>query len=193
MLQYLVFVGAIINFSGTLFYLRDTLRGTSQPNRVTWLLWAGAPMIGAAAMLAEGVRWAVLPVFMTGFGPLIIFIASFINPHAYWKLKSFDYLCGALSVLALVLWGITREPIIAIVFALASDILATTPTLIKSWRHPETETGISYTTSLLNACTSFAAITVWSFSSLAFPIYMVAANSLLVFALYRRRILRRRI
>lgn len=190
MLQYFVFLGAAVNIGGAFFYIRDTLHGKTKPNRVTWLFWSLAPLIAAAAAFSDGVGWAVLPVFMAGFGPLLIFIASFVNPNSYWKLGPLDYGCGALSLLALALWGITKEPNIAIAFAIASDGLAAVPTLIKSWNHPETESAVAYTTGLFNSLTSFAAIKLWGFSELAFPIYLVVANSSLIFAVWRRKIFR---
>lgn len=191
MLQYLVFLGAAVNIWGAISYIRDTLRGETKPNRVTWLMWSVAPMIATVAALSKGVGWAVLPVFMAGFGPLLVFIASFVNPKSYWKLGTLDYVCGFLSTLALVLWAITNEANIAIVFAIASDGLAAFPTLIKSWKHPESESVIAYTTGLFNALTSFAAIKLWGFSELAFPIYLVIANSSLIFSLWHLKIFKK--
>ena len=191
MLQYLVFIGTAIQFVGFYYYLRDTLKGETKPNKVSFLLWSIAPLIATAAALSNGVRWAVLPVFTSGFCPLLIFIFSFVNKKAYWKLETFDYSCGFFSILALVLWAITRQPIVAIIFAIISDGFATVPTLLKSWKFPETETGFSYIASLLNSMTSFAAIKIWNFSSFAFPIYLVVFNGLIVLAIYRRNILRK--
>ena len=141
MLQYAVFLGAAIQFLGGSAYIRDTLRGKTQPNQVTWFLWFVAPAIGIAAALINCVDWTIqLPVFMAGFVPLLVFIASFVNKHAHWKLGMFDYACGLSSVLALVLWALTKDPVIAIIFAIIADGLAALPTLVKSWAHPETET-----------------------------------------------------
>ncbi|MDP2709510.1 MAG: hypothetical protein Q8O93_05750 [bacterium] len=189
MLQYLVILGAAVNLGGSFFYIKNTLFGETKPNRVSWLMWSIAPMIATAAALAQGVTWAVLPVFMSGFVPLIIFIASFINKKAYWKLGAFDYACGLLSALALILWAITKEPNVAIVFAIMSDGLAAVPTLIKSWKHPESESVVVFTTGLFSALTSFAAIKIWGFAELAFPIYLTLMCSSLIFALERRKIL----
>lgn len=154
-------------------------------------MWAIAPLIGVAAALADGVRWAILPVFMSGFGPLMIFIASFVNPNAYWKLERFDYICGFFSALALTLWAITSQPLIAIIFAIVSDGFATFPTLIKSWKYPETETAIAYATSMFSALTGFAAIQRGAPSEFIFGAYLVAANGLLVLVLYRHKIFRK--
>jgi hypothetical protein len=70
--------------------------------------------------------------------------ASFYNPHAYWKIEKLDYICGIFSLLALLLWVITNEPLVAIIFAIISDILASIPTIIKAWKFPKSETTITY-------------------------------------------------
>src|SRR3989338_1850794 len=103
-LPYLVFVGATVQLIGTFFYVKETVRGNTRPNKVTWLMWSVASLIAAFAGFSAGAGWAVIPVFMAGFGPLMVFISSFVNKNSYWKLGTFDYLCGFFSLLALVLW-----------------------------------------------------------------------------------------
>jgi hypothetical protein len=188
MLQYLVLVGAAINAAGALRYIRDTLRGTTKPNRVTYLMWAIAPLIATAAALSRGVTWAVVPVFMSGFCPFMVFLSSFVNRSGYWKLGILDYICGASSALALILWAITDEPIIAISLAILSDGLAALPTLVKAWFHPETETGIAYVFAIVSSSTSFAAVQHWTFVECGFAIYLLILSSLLSFSVYRRRL-----
>lgn len=190
MYQYVVYVGVVVMAFGAFFYIRETLRGTTKPNRVTWLVWSIAPLIGTAAALSQGVRLATLPVFMMGFFPLIVFLVSFINKDSYWELKRLDYICGFFSFLALFLWVITRVPEIAIVFAIVSDALAALPTLIKSWKYPETESSMVYSTSLFGAATSFFALNTWSFSEWAFPAYLVLINALIFLVIYRKRFIR---
>jgi len=190
MLQYLVLVGAAVGLLAIFSYLKDTLRGKTKPNRITWLMWSLAPLIAAAAAFSDGVRWAASPVFMAGFCPLIIFFSSFINPNSYWKLEKFDYLCGFFSLLALIFWAITKNPVVAIIFSIASDGFASIPTIIKSWKHPETETGIVYIAGLFSALTSFAAVRVWVFPEYAFASYLVIVSSALIFAVYHKRLVK---
>ena len=188
MLQYLVLLGAAVQLVGVFSYIKDTIKGDTKPNKMTWLMWSIAPLIATAASMSDGVTWAVLPVFISGFGPLLVFIASFVNKNSYWKLERFDYVCGLLSLLALVLWGVTKVADIAIVFAIASDGFAAVPTLIKSWKYPETENAGPFTAGLFNSLTSFAAIKAWTFSSYAFPVYLVFINFSIAVAIYRRKI-----
>ena len=183
-----VIVGSLLSLIGTFAYLRDTLAGRTKPNRVTYLIWGTAPMISVAASLASGVRWAVLPVLMTGLGPLLILLVSLRNRNAYWKTRGFDYVCGVFSVLALVLWRLTHEPNVAILFAIASDTLAAAPTMRKSWTHPETETPSAYALSWLSLSTAFLAAPEITFASCGFPGALMLSNTVILFALYRKKI-----
>ncbi len=189
MLQFLVFLGFICAVYGTVIYFKDTLSGRVKPNKVGWLMWSIAPLIATVAALSKGVTWAVLPVFMSGFGPLCIFIASLFSKKAYWEIKLFDYLCGFLSALALILWLITKEANIAIVLAIASDAFAAIPTLKKAWTNPESESATLYLTFLISALTSFAAIEYWVFPQYAFAVYLVFINISLLFAISYGKVL----
>ncbi len=192
-MQYVVFLGAIANIAGVYVYIKQTLKGETKPNRVTWLMWSIAPLIATVAAWSDGVRLATLPVFMAGFAPLLVFVASFINKKAYWKLEKFDYICGGLSILALILWAITKQPLVAIIFAIASDLFAAVPTLIKCWKYPETESIEAYTTGTFNAVTSFFALKTFGASELLFPIYLVVINFSLAITVYRGNILHKKL
>jgi len=189
-IQYLVLLGALVNLLGCLAYLKETFRGETKPNRVSWLIWFIAPLIATAAALSNGVRWAVVPTFMAGFGPLIVFIASFASKKAYWKLMRIDYICGLFSILALIFWAITKDAVVAIWFSIASDGFAVIPTVTKAWKYPETETGLAYMSGLFSALTSFAAIKVWNFSGYGFAVYLVVANTILILSVYHKKLLR---
>lgn len=184
-------IGALINVAGSAVYIADTLRGRNKPNRMTFLMWSIAPIIGAAASFAQGVTWAVVPVLMAGLCPFAVFLASFVNHHAYWKLERFDYACGAFSALALILWWLTSEPMIALVFAILADAVAGYPTLIKAWKFPETETAIGYAAATLSAATGFLVVGDMNFESVAFPTYLVVINILLVIGIWRGKLKQR--
>jgi hypothetical protein len=176
-----VYLGSFIGTIGGLFYLRDTLRGTTQPNRVTWLLWAVAPLLAAAVEFDEGVGLRALTTFVVGFMPLLVFIASFHSPGAVWKIGRLDYLCGALSVAGTIGWLVTRNGVVAILAAVVADFLAGVPTLIKSWTHPETETLLSYVGAVANSGILLLTVVTWTTAVVAFPIYIVCMASIQTF------------
>ncbi len=182
-----VILGALVALTFSLSYVIATLRGRVRPNKVTWLIWAIAPLISSAAAFSSGVSWAALPVFMAGFGPILVFIASFLNKGAYWGIERFDYICGAISLLALVAWYLTKDPSIAIILAILSDLLAGLPTLFKGWRFPDTENGFLYLGSVFSAATSFTEVQHWSFTEIAFPFYLILLSLSFFFIIEGRR------
>jgi hypothetical protein len=188
--QYIVLFGAVIVLIGTFSYIKETIKGNVKPNRISWLLWSIAPMIATGAAISTGVTWAVLPVFMSGFAPFLVFIASFVNKNSYWKLQDNDYLCGFLSIIALIVWGFAKEPNIAIILAIISDGLAAAPTLIKIWKYPKTENVNAYAAGLFSALTSFFAVKIWNFPSYAFPTYLIVLNICFVISYYRGKFLK---
>ena len=177
---------SLVQLLGDLVYVRNTLLGRSQPNRVTFFLGAAVPMIAVAIGIFIGETWSLLPIFMVGLGPLLVFIASFFNPKAYWKLGTSDYISGALAVVALVLWWLTKEPAVAVLFAILSDWFVWLPTLIKAWKYPETETGIGYAIAVVNAAIGVAILQAYDFTHSAFLIYTVLINLCLTIAVYRK-------
>ena len=186
MLEYLVFLAAFGSLIGALAYIRSMFRGATAPNRVTWFMWSIAPFVATAAAVSNGVGLAVIPVFMSGFSPFLIFTASFFTKKASWRLGAFDYVCGVLSGLAIVLWYLTSNPEVAIIFAIISDALAAVPTLLKGLHNPKTESAWPYLIGTFAPMTSFLAVTAWSFSEIAFPIYLVAINVALLLPLVRK-------
>ncbi len=185
--QWIVFIGGAANFVGTGLYIKHVLFGAARPNRITFLLWTAAPLIGGIAAVARGATWATVPVFVAAFLPFAILVASFWNPRAYWKLTWKDYFYGALSVMALILWGITNEPNVAIALAILSDLFATLPTVVKAWHHPETEYGPSYIGSSFNGLTGIIAASAFTFEQIAFPIYLFVMMGVIGFVVMIKR------
>ena len=176
--RHFVILGAVMGAVGIAFYLRDTLRGVTRPNRVTWLMWSIAPLLAFAVEIREGVGLQSLLTFTVGFLPLLVFVASFHNRQGYWRIGALDYLCGAVSALGLAIWLATRHGTVAIAASIASDALAALPTLLKSWKEPESESVSAYGSSAVNAAITLLTIRTWTTAYLAFPAYICGISSL---------------
>lgn len=191
--HWLVVLSAALSLSGAFAYIRDMFRGKSKPNIVTWGLWAFTPLIASvAALSANADGWATVRIFMSGFGPLLVFLFAFIIRQSYWKLSKLDYACGALSVIALFVWLGADSPLLAILLLAGGDLLATFPTIIKAWKHPETETLYTYFVGLFTATIVIPAIPVWNIENSAFQIYLLVANTSLFLIVLRGYFLKRK-
>lgn len=178
-----VILGALFSLIGTASYIYSTLKGRTKPNRVTWFLWALAPLIAFSAMVGEGVGISSLMTFMVGFGPLLVFLVSFVNRKSVWRLTKFDLICGALSLAGLGLWAITKDAGLAIIFSITADGLALLPTLVKAWRRPETENYVSFLGGASSAFITMLTLKEWTLATAGFPIYIFVACALMVFVI----------
>ena len=185
--QLLVVVSVLLMVWGAYDYLRDTLAGKTKPNRVSWSLWALAPLISlGAAFDADADVWASIRVLVGGIVPAVIFLASFINKNSYWRLGRFDWFCGGLSLAALVFWQLADSPLVAVLLATAANTLATVPTLVKAWNYPETESRLIFITSFIGAILIIPAIPVWTIANSAFQIGLMLTTGALLVAIYRK-------
>ena len=185
--QSLVIVSALLLLWGGYAYLRDTLAGRTKPNRVTWFLWALAPLVSfGAAFSADADNWASVRVLVGGVVPAVIFLGSFVNKNSYWRLTRFDWLCGGLSLTALLFWQFANSPLIAVLLATAANTFASIPTFIKAWNFPETESRLIFVTGFLSAILIIPAIPVWTIANSAFQIGLMVTTGALLLAIFRK-------
>ena len=181
-----IFVGIAINAIGTIYYLKDTIKGKIKPNKVTFLMWFIAALVAFFAQVTQGVGIQSLVTLSFGLFPFSIFIASFLNKKAYWKISVFDSLCGVLSLIGLMLWQLTGIGNIAILFSIFAEGWATLPTVIKSYTHPETELAWTYLASVVGSIFALLTIRNYSFTNSSFVIFYTFEMSLVfIFSQFR--------
>jgi len=174
--EYFAIVGAIIGSLGGFYYLYETIVGKAQPNRITWLLWGIFPMVIFVAQRVQGIDSLSWASFAAGFVPFLIVAASFVNKKAYWKSERRDYYLMGAAVVGIILWAITGNPNLALLFALLADILAGIPTLIKSYSHPQSESWIAYSISTVGFGISLLSVQTYNFETAAFVAYLFLLN-----------------
>jgi hypothetical protein len=174
-------LGALIILTGNAVYARDTVRGNTQPNRVSWMLWALAPMIAFAAEVVQGVGLNAVLALAVGVGPLLVVAASFLDPKAYARVTPFDAACGVLSLIALGAWAATGRGNVAILLSILADFLAAIPTIRKAYRYPHTEHAIAFLSGVAGATITLLTIKPedWGVASAAFPAYIALDSGLI--------------
>jgi hypothetical protein len=185
--SHFVIIGTLIGTAGSVAYLIDTLKGKVKPNRVSFLLWSIAPLIAFFAQIKQGVGLEALMTFSTGFQPLTVFIASFVNKQAEWKLTRFDLICGILSLVGLVLWMITRVGNVAIFFSIVADGLAAVPTIMKAYKYPDTEIAWPWIATVFGVILTLLTLSTFTFANSGFILYILIEN-ILIYSLVQFRL-----
>lgn len=187
----IVYFSIFVSLFAGYFYIRDTLKGKTKPNVISWFIWFLAPAIAGLVSIYNGGGLAILPIFMTTVVPLIVVLISFKNKNSYWELGILDYICLFLSLLAIVVWIFLKEGTLATIFAILADLIAFFPTYIKSYLKPDTETLSSYYAGSINPILSISTLSVFSFNTLGFAVYLFLANLVeIILVLLRRRFLK---
>jgi hypothetical protein len=171
-----VYVGILISAVGLGSYFIDTVKGKIKPNRISFALWSIAPTIAYFAEINKGVGIQSLMTLSLGLFPFIIFLGTFVNKKAYWKLNNFDISCGILSLVGMLLWYFTRDGNLAIFFSILADGIAYLPTLVKAYRFPETESAFPWLAASSSGLFTLLTVTIWNFANIAFPIYILLIN-----------------
>ncbi|MHB1487535.1 MAG: hypothetical protein ACYCS7_06265 [Acidimicrobiales bacterium] len=183
-----VILGVVGGGVGQVLYVRDTITGRTRPNRVTWLLWAVAPLLAFAVEIRSGVGLRALMTFMVGFGPLAVLGASFLNRASVWHVTRLDLVCGGLSVMGTVAWLITEQGLVALSASILADLLAAIPTVVKSWRRPGSESANVYGGALFSAVVTLLTVRHVSAAMVAFPLYIaLLAATMIGIILVRHR------
>ena len=174
-----VLLSALLVFYGNSTYAISTLIGKTKPNRVTWILWTFIPIIVIAGQIDQQVKWQVILTLSAGISSFFLLLASLKSNKSYWKIRRLDYLCGLLSILAILLWLITDNPNLAILLSIMANFLAATPTILKSIRYPRTENYRAYSFASLSAIITLLTVNQWTFPTYSFSLYVLFTNGIL--------------
>jgi uncharacterized membrane protein len=164
-----VFLAAALSVLGASTYVRDTVRGSTSPHRVTWGLWAVEGILAFVVELQQHVGLASIMTLALGFAPLVVVIASFRNPRAVWRIDRVDVVCAVVSVAGLVFWAVVNKPTVALVSFVAADFVAALPTYRKSWARPETETARMFVLGTLNTGITLLTLKHFTTAGALFP------------------------
>lgn len=180
-----IFTFALVNI-GSVIYILKTLKGEVRPNRITWFLWGVIPIIAYSIQSGENTGLSSLFTLAVGIGPLLIFCATFFNTKSYWKINRVDLICLSASILSIVLWISTKNPLLALSLSIGADFLAGVPTLIKSYRDPESENYLNFLFGAIAAILTLTIIGNWNFLTYGFAVFILGMNVVITFLLLVR-------
>ncbi len=183
-----IILAIVVSLIGQFFYLRDIVKGTIRPNLVSHSMWMLAPFVGVFFQIKAGAGLSAVSIFIAGCASLLVIIFSVFRKNQYWRLNAFDLICGGISVFALLLYIVTHNLIISILFAIISDSLAYIPTIRKTWNFPTTESSGIYVGGILNNIVGLLIIKEWLFPIYSFSVSIITLNLVIIFCIYRKKI-----
>ncbi|MDO8558122.1 MAG: hypothetical protein Q7S09_02955 [bacterium] len=187
-MDYKIILGAIatlVAFVSYIPYFRDVFLGTTKPHAFTWLVWGTLSSIGCAGQLAGG---GGPGAWVTGFSAFVNFIIFFFALKQSKKnILPIDWASLLGAAMALVLWFITKSPLLSIVLVTIIDALGFVPTFRKSFTKPHEETLLTFFLSVVKFAIGLVALKQFSLVTALYPSYLVLANAIFVLMLVIRR------
>ena len=181
------FLSTVIASLGSLHYMYLTIKGEVRPNKMTFFFWGLFPLITFFAQQDKEVSDVVWITLSVGLLPFMILVASYLNPAAYWKIVKRDYVLAGIAILSMSLWYVTKEANLAILFALLADFFASLPTIVKSYRSPESEDWRPYAINAFGFFIGVLSIQHWVFADYSFVLYLFFVTSLIAAIIYYRQ------
>jgi hypothetical protein len=175
----------VISFVGYLPYFRDVISKKTKPHIFSWFIWSLTGGIGFFAQIISGAGSAA---WILGLGFIICSIITILAFRQGEKsITLTDWIAFSGSLLALILWRLTSNPLMAIIFITVTDILAFIPTFRKGYYKPYEETLISWFFSSFKFIFVLVAIQTYSLTTVFYPAYLFLSNGSFVIMLLLRR------
>lgn len=170
-------IAGLLAMGAVIPYIKDILHGTSKPNTVSFAIWEFLLLISFLAQLTSGASWSILMLAGDLIGTGIIVILC-LKGYGYHKYGWTEWVCLALAILAIVLWQVTKEPVLAIIFALIADLMAAVPTVVKTYRDPWSEAPTMWFIIAFAAILSLVSTEIHDAPNILFPAYLLCINGL---------------
>lgn len=171
-------------------YLRDTIQGSTQPQRASWLIWTVLSSISFASQVAEGATSSLWYAGIQSGGTALIFIL------AIWKgaggyLNRRDGVILTLAAMGLGLWYATDSALWALGISISVSLLGGAVTVVKAYRNPQSETASCWLISFAAAICALGSVGTIDPVLMAYPAYLVLLNGAIICAMWLGRTLER--
>jgi hypothetical protein len=178
-------VAVIIAIVQAIPYIRDIFRRKTKPHLYTYLIWS---IVTALAFCGQYVAGGGPGSWTTGIMALIsIGVLVLCFRYGTEDITLFDGLCLVGALIAIIPWWLMRDPLYSVVLATLIDVLAFFPTIRKTMRDPSSETLISYVLNLVRHPLSILALSVYSVTTVIYPVALFVMNAVLVVVILKQR------
>jgi hypothetical protein len=182
-MNYWIVLTVVLSILSPISYTKGMLKGTVMPHKVTRLIVWLASLTGIVGVIGSSNT------------PGIIFAIIFLIRATYLLLMSLkfgvgggtnlDNNCLKIGILALFLYVITGNGLLAVSLGILSNLIGYIPTFVKTWKKPKSEDPLFFGIEALASFFGIIAISELRVDIL-FPIYFFLCSGLVVLLIYRK-------
>ncbi len=184
--ELLSFIAITLTIFAYFPYIHSILKGKTSPHLFTWVIWGSATIVIFLAQLKDGGGIGTWSTGISGCIALYVALLAYIK-RADSSIDKLDYLFFSLSILALLAWYFTNNPLWAVIILTLTELLAFTPTFRKSYSRPFSEPLHFYILIVIRNIFAMIALEHYSTTTLFFPaVSGLACLCFTVMVYYRR-------
>lgn len=166
-------------------YLRDIARGTTKPQRASWLVWASLSVVASVSQLIGGETSGAWLASGAAVGFTAVFVASIRRGEG--GLARADVVAIVAASVGVVLSIVVRQPMIALLAVVFAEFVATALTARKALLRPQTETLSTWMIDAVAGALAVVATTELSVAALIYPLNHTALNTWVAVSIRRGR------
>lgn len=154
------FIGQIAGFIAVIQvipYFISIFKGDTKPERTTFAIWSLVNIVTVSSYIAVGATTTIFVPLIFAMTSVIIFLLSL--KYGMGGFNRLDIACLCISLVAIAIWVITSNPLLALYGNLIASTLGFLPTIKKVYYLPKTENTLSWTLSALASVLNLFAIT----------------------------------
>lgn len=141
------------------------------------------------AFFGQIVGGAGIGSFLLGFTTVMCFLIALLSIKKGTKdIEFVDWLTAAGSMSALIFWVLTKTPYLSVIIITVSDLLATFPTIRKTYKNPYQETSIFYLLNTIKFSFGIMALEKYSIITTLYPAYLLIINGFVFLLIYLRKL-----
>jgi len=176
-------ISSILIFVSYCIYGWSIVKGQTKPHRTTKLVSLIITSLGTISLLAQHDKVAIWFIGTSAVQCLIIFALSFKFGMGKWSKN--DLLCLLIVLVGILTWKITNNPALGIYASVIVDFAGMVPTLVKTYRLPDTEYFPAYLLDALAVSFTLLAIQTWQIHSYLYPLYFLIISLTMVLLITR--------
>ena len=134
-------------------------------------------MVAFVAQLKGGAGPEAVVTFVLGATPLVVCALAVAKGRAESGGTGLTIGCAAITIIGVVLWQLTDNPVLAVLFCIIADLFASLPTLVKAYIDPSSEYPLPYLMSATAMVVTLLTVESWTFTVYGFPLYMLMVNA----------------
>ena len=180
-------MSAVLSTFAFLPYILDTLRGRTQPQRASWLIWS---LLGSIAFVSQVFEGASHSLWFAGIqvsGTIVIFLLSIARGVGGF-VQAKDRLVLLAAAAGLGIWYLTDTPAYALGISVTISMLGGLVTICKAFKSPDSETMTTWAVSFVAAICAILAVGQLDWVLLAYPVYLLILNGGIVLAIVAGRL-----